>query len=46
MRQDYNKKNLIWIVGSTVTVMSPDGTPVQVNTAVLQAAASQNTMGT
>ena len=36
----------IWILGSTVTVMSPDGTPIQVNTAALQAASIPNSMGT
>ena len=37
-------KNVL-LLGSTVTVMSPDGTPVQVNASALQAAASQNAVG-
>ena len=37
---------VIWILGSTVTVMSPDGTPIQVNAAALQAASIPNAMGT
>ena len=33
------------ILGNTVTVMSPEGKPIQVNTSALQAAAAQNAMG-
>ena len=33
------------ILGNTVTVMSPDGKPIQVNANALQAAAAQNPMG-
>ena len=32
-------------LGNTVTVMSPEGTPIQVNTSALQAAAAQNATG-
>ena len=32
-------------IGSTVTVMSPDGKPVTVNASALQAAAAQNAVG-
>ena len=31
--------------GSMVTVMSPDGKPIQINAGALQAAAAQNTCG-
>ena len=33
------------ILGNTVTVMSPDGKPIQVNANALQAAGAQNPMG-
>ena len=33
------------ILGGTVTIMSPDGTPVQVNASALQAASAQNAAG-
>ena len=33
------------ILGNTVTVMSPEGKPIQVNTNSLQAVAAQNAMG-
>ena len=36
---------ILSISGNTVTVMSPDGTPVQVNASALQSAAAQNTVG-
>jgi hypothetical protein len=32
-------------IGNTVTVMSPDGTPIQVNASVLKAAGAQNALG-
>jgi len=32
-------------LGNTVTVISPDGKPVQVNTAALQSSVAQNTTG-
>ena len=32
-------------LGNTVTVMSPDGKPIQVNASSLQAATAQNAMG-
>ena len=32
-------------LGNTVTVMSPEGTPIQMNANVLQAAAAQNVVG-
>ena len=35
----------ILILGNTVTVMSPEGKPIQVNASALQAAAAQNTVG-
>ena len=34
------------LLGNMVTVMSPDGNPIQVNASALQAAAVQNTVGT
>ena len=33
------------ILGNSVTVMSPEGTPIQINTATLQSAVAQNTTG-
>ena len=33
------------ILGNTVTVMSPDGKPIQINANALQAATAQNPMG-
>ena len=33
------------MIGNTVTVMSPDGKPIQVNASTLQAAAAQNAVG-
>ena len=33
------------ILGNMVTIMSPEGKPIQVNASALQAAAGQNTMG-
>ena len=33
------------LTGNTVTVMSPDGKPIQVNASALQAAAAQNALG-
>ena len=44
--QEIDDLFVIWILGSTVTVMSPDGTPIQVNAAALQAASIPNAMGT
>ena len=35
----------ILILGNTVTVMSPDGTPVQVNNNALQEAVAQGSTG-
>ena len=32
-------------IGNTVTVMSPDGKPIQVNASALQAASAQNAVG-
>ena len=32
-------------LGNTVTVMSPDGKPIQINASSLQAATAQNSMG-
>ena len=32
-------------LGNTVTVMSPDGKPIQINASSLQAATGQNTIG-
>ena len=34
-----------FILGNMVTIMSPEGKPIQVNASALQAAAGQNTMG-
>ena len=37
---------MIWfILGNTVTVMSPDGKPIQVDSSALQSLASDNTSG-
>ena len=33
------------ILGNMVTIMSPEGKPIQVNASALQAASAQNTMG-
>ena len=33
------------ILGNTVTVMSPEGKPIQVSSSALQAAAAQNAVG-
>ena len=35
----------ILILGNSVTVMSPEGKPIQINTAALQSAVAQNTTG-
>ena len=43
IRISYIEYNLI--VGNTVTVMSPEGKPIQVNAGALQAAAAQNAVG-
>ena len=40
-----SKYNDYEFIGSTITVMSPDGKPIQVNASSLQAAAAQNTIG-
>ena len=40
-----NKDSYALLIGNTVTVMSPEGKPIQVNSSVLQAAAAQNTVG-
>ena len=37
--------NITIYLGNTVTVMSPEGKPIQVNTSALQAAAAQTAMG-
>ena len=37
--------SFILVLGNTVTVMSPDGTPVQVNNNVLQQAVAQGSAG-
>ena len=34
-----------FILGNMVTIMSPEGKPIQVNASALQAAAGQNAMG-
>ena len=39
------RNNFIPVLGNTVTVMSPDGKPVQINSSALQAAAAQNAVG-
>ena len=45
----YIRRYYVWIdiliLGNTVTVMSPEGKPIQVNASALQAAAAQNTVG-
>ena len=33
------------ILGNMVTIMSPEGKPIQVNASALQAASAQNSMG-
>ena len=33
------------LLGNTITIMSPEGKPIQVNAAALQAAAAQNAVG-
>ena len=40
-----NKGSYVLLIGNTVTVMSPEGKPIQLNSSVLQAAAAQNTVG-
>ena len=35
----------VLILGNSVTVMSPEGKPIQINTAALQSAVAQNTTG-
>ena len=44
-RKSYMLLSFILILGNTVTVMSPDGTPVQVNNNVLQQAVAQGSAG-
>ena len=39
------KNHFITVLGNTVTVMSPDGKPVQINSSALQASAAQNAVG-
>ena len=45
----FSKQNSLqkinYFVGNTVTVMSPEGKPIQVNAGALQAAAAQNVAG-
>ena len=37
---------MVWfILGNTVTIMSPDGKPIQVDSSTLQSIASDNTSG-
>ena len=36
----------LFVLGNTVTVMSPEGQPIQVNTNMIQAAAAQTAAGT
>ena len=45
-RNKKKKLSVTLILGGTVTIMSPDGTPVQVNASALQAASAQNAVGT
>ena len=44
-RKSYMLLSYILILGNTVTVMSPDGTPVQVNNSALQEAVAQGSAG-
>ena len=44
-RRSYMLLSYILILGNTVTVMSPDGTPVQVNNNALQEAVAQGSTG-
>ena len=44
-RRNYILLSYILILGNTVTVMSPDGTPVQVNNNALQEAVAQGSTG-
>ena len=45
--RSHRKIRVVLILGAsgTVTIMSPDGTPVQVNASALQAASAQNAVG-
>ena len=44
-RRSYMLLSYILILGNTVTVMSPDGTPIQVNNNALQEAVAQGSTG-
>ena len=39
------RNHFVPVLGNTVTVMSPDGKPVQIDSSALQAAVAQNAVG-
>ena len=45
VHQNRTQNKICTFLGDTVTVMSPDGTPIQINASALQAAGAQNIPG-